>query len=261
MIRQPFTRAARKSKLEVAVRTVGRIDLPNRWARDWCPICGYRGRFLRRGASTGTRLRSQCPRCRCLERHRIQHLVYEGLREDGLLSGSLLEAAPEPFSPAFLQTFFDRVVTTDLLRSDVDVRTDLTALPFADEAFDVVVASHVLEHIPDETGAVNELARVTRRGGIAVLPVPIVNAQTVEYQAANRFEDYHVRAPGPDFYDRYLGPFDDVSLFRSSDFAVQYQTYLFEDRTVFPSERFPLRDAATGEMHEDIVAVARRRTR
>ncbi len=52
------------------------------------------------------------------------------------------------------------------------VLADATRLPFADGAFDVVVASEVLEHIPDDAAAVAEIARVVRRRGRVAVSVP-----------------------------------------------------------------------------------------
>ena len=46
------------------------------------------------------------------------------------------------------------------------VQGDALALPFADGSFDRVIASEVLEHIPDDEQAMAELARVLRPGGI-----------------------------------------------------------------------------------------------
>lgn len=45
---------------------------------------------------------------------------------------------------------------------------DACALPFADGAFDVVLAMHMLYHAPDPDRAVSEIARVLRPGGVAV---------------------------------------------------------------------------------------------
>jgi SAM-dependent methyltransferase len=42
---------------------------------------------------------------------------------------------------------------------------DVQELPFADASFDVVVANHMLYHVPDPDQAVTELARVLRPGG------------------------------------------------------------------------------------------------
>jgi SAM-dependent methyltransferase len=52
------------------------------------------------------------------------------------------------------------------------VRADALALPFADGAFDVIVAAEVLEHIADDASAIAELARVLRPGGTLAVTVP-----------------------------------------------------------------------------------------
>ena len=49
---------------------------------------------------------------------------------------------------------------------------DGARLPFADAAFDRVVAAEVLEHVPDDRPAVAELARVLRPGGVLAVTVP-----------------------------------------------------------------------------------------
>jgi len=52
------------------------------------------------------------------------------------------------------------------------VRADLLSLPFPDASFDVVIASEVLEHIPDDESAMAEIARVVRPGGRVAVTVP-----------------------------------------------------------------------------------------
>ncbi len=49
---------------------------------------------------------------------------------------------------------------------------DITALPFADHAFDHVICSEVMEHIPDDRQAARELFRVLRPGGTLTVSVP-----------------------------------------------------------------------------------------
>ena len=49
---------------------------------------------------------------------------------------------------------------------------DALALPYPDGAFDVVIASEILEHVPDDRGAIAELVRVLRPGGSLAITVP-----------------------------------------------------------------------------------------
>ena len=57
--------------------------------------------------------------------------------------------------------------------AEADIKQgDALSLPFADGEFDRVVASEVLEHIPDDTDAIAELVRVLRPGGTMAVTVP-----------------------------------------------------------------------------------------
>ena len=51
-------------------------------------------------------------------------------------------------------------------------RADALRLPFDSGAFDVVIISEVLEHIPDDRAVIGEVHRVLRRGGQAAVTVP-----------------------------------------------------------------------------------------
>jgi SAM-dependent methyltransferase len=52
------------------------------------------------------------------------------------------------------------------------VSADATNLPFPDGAFDRVIAAEILEHVPEDSRAMAEIARVLRPGGIAAVTVP-----------------------------------------------------------------------------------------
>lgn len=61
----------------------------------------------------------------------------------------------------------------DLCCKSIDLsRMDVTCLPFCDNSFDVVICSEVLEHIPDDAGAMTELVRILKPGKILAVSVP-----------------------------------------------------------------------------------------
>jgi SAM-dependent methyltransferase len=76
------------------------------------------------------------------------------------------------------------------------VRGDLTALPFPDGAADRVIASEVLEHIPDDAAALAEIARVLRPGGRAAVTVPRYGPERICWALSDAYhanEGGHVR--------------------------------------------------------------------
>ena len=83
------------------------------------------------------------------------------------------------------------------LDAEADIKQgDALALPFADDEFDVVVAAEVLEHIPDDTGAMAELARVLRPGGTLAVTVPRWLPEQVCWRLSDAYHEVeggHVR--------------------------------------------------------------------
>ena len=72
------------------------------------------------------------------------------------------------------------------------VQGDALHLPFADATFDRVICSEVLEHIPDDVGAMRELARVLRPGGTMAVTVPRFGPELINWALS---DEYH-NVPG-----------------------------------------------------------------
>lgn len=58
-------------------------------------------------------------------------------------------------------------------RGGVASTGEITALPYADRAFDLLCAFDIVEHVADDARALDEIARVLRPGGTFVLSVPL----------------------------------------------------------------------------------------
>jgi len=71
------------------------------------------------------------------------------------------------------------------------LRGDATRLPFVDGGFDAVITSEVLEHVPDDVGALAEMTRVLRPGGVFAATVPSWLPEKINWMLS---DDYHAPA-------------------------------------------------------------------
>ena len=150
-----------------------------------------------------------------LERHRLMWIF---LRDETTFFTSekklkTLHIAPEQ---CFLDIFRKQqnldYTTSDLESPIADVKADICDLPFDDNSFDVVFCNHVLEHITDDTKAMQELFRVLKKGGFGIFQIPqdLSRATTFEddtitdrKERAKIFGQYdHVRIYGFDYFDK-----------------------------------------------------------
>jgi len=157
-----------------------------------------------------------CPWCLC---HARERLVIARLQQDPPRGQHWLHLSPEPAVHRCLAAYA-RTISADIepgLYRTVDPHTvfaDLRQLPWADHAFEGVMANHVLEHVPDDRQAMAELYRVLRPGGRAILQVPfsVTIQDTLESpallppaEASRRFgQSDHVRIYERDDYVRRL---------------------------------------------------------
>jgi len=205
------------------VGNVAEAAVPGRGDRFWCPCCGTASPVF---LSVPNRLRlarhSVCPTCGARSRHRGIAVVIDRV-VDPATTHTVLHFAPGPSITAVLARHLPaaEVVTTDLLRTDVDrPGEDVQALTFPDDAYDLVVCNHVLEHVPDDGAAVAELARVTAPGGLAVVSVPgdWSRRETVTFPDTS-FNGHH-RDYGTEVVDLLGSAFADVEVVVLGDLDV-----------------------------------------
>lgn len=196
--------------------TVERLSRINR-SKVYCPVCGLLADKFR-GGGTGEKKRknAKCPRCGSLERHRLLWVHLVNSVWPGLPAGKkdFLHVAPERFFVDIMKGRPDlNYLSGDLMMSESMLKLDLTDIPYWDDQLDLILCSHILEHIPDDRAAMREMFRVLRPGGILLVMVPTYSAATYEDFSITSPEERkrhfgqedHVRKYGWDIQDRLAG--------------------------------------------------------
>jgi len=57
----------------------------------------------------------------------------------------------------------------------LDYQSDINEIPVPDESFDVVLCTEVIEHVPEPIKAIEEMARVLKKGGRLLLTAPLAS--------------------------------------------------------------------------------------
>jgi len=156
---------------------------------------------------------ARCPSCGSLERQRLIALYLE--RRTSFFTDPLkvLHFAPEPaFHEKFKSLSNLDYISADLISSRAMVKVDITDIPYEEHSFDVILCSHVLEHVQDDRKAMQELYRVLKPGGWALLQIPIQSSREKTYEDPSivtpeeRLKHFgqkdHVRIYGEDYKDR-----------------------------------------------------------
>jgi SAM-dependent methyltransferase len=200
------------SQIESQVDTMGFRELI--YSRR-CPACSNDVTTFRPFGAI-QRLNAQCPHCFALERHRALWLYLK--KHTNLLSVNkstdivkLLHFAPEEvFNNRFSGLPHIDYYPVDINAEAKGIRkaVDIQDIDYEDATFDVIICSHVLEHIENDIIAMKEMYRVLKNGGVAYICVPVFNIDdTIEDPTYNtpelRFMHYgqedHLRIYGRDF--------------------------------------------------------------
>jgi len=183
-----------------------------------CPICGYNGPFM----DKNNRLRAKCPKCGELERARMAMLVVKQIYDDKKASETdVLHVSPENFLRKIFKEKYKSYISSDLYREDVDQQFDIQSIPYPDNSFDLVFASHVLEYVKDDRQAIQEIKRVLRPGGLAFLPVPMLHDKTIDFEE-RPLNKRIIRETGIDYFDRYREVFSEVTVYEPGSFDEKF---------------------------------------
>lgn len=226
----------KRAVLRVLQADGSRYALVRNWAERTCNICGFHGEF-RPGGLYAIQPDHGCPGCKSMPRSRLlaMHLEAAG---PPVPSPRVLHVAPEPALRRVLEPIAGEYVTADLAMPGVDHAWDIQAIDCPDGRFDLVVCSHVLEHV-DAEQALRELRRVLSPGGAAWLMVPICEGLDETYRNPDVDDDLgrwmhfqqadHVQVFGRDFRDLVRGAgFDLTEVVATGPRAVEHGLTLGE---------------------------------
>jgi hypothetical protein len=147
-----------------------------------CPICGARGKFIAEVHFPDIfNFDAICPNCGSLPRNRLLKLAVDR-RVKLSASTRLLHFAPEAPVTSFIKERVGLYVTADLFARGVDLQLNIESIDQPDQSWDVVICSHVLEHV-DHHRALRELHRILAPHGTLLALFPIVEAWPHDYEA------------------------------------------------------------------------------
>ena len=178
-------------------------------------------------AYSNGRANCACPHCRCAERHRLAALYLNNLDTN---FNSLLHIAPERHLHKKLKSVSNNYVAGDIDPSrypDRDtVYLDVTNINYDHGTFDCIYASHVLEHVIDDTKAMTEMYNVLTTNGKLLVMVPQKMTLEKTYEdstivtESDRLKHFgqkdHVRLYGLDFTTRLKQSGFHVEIFYAS---------------------------------------------
>jgi SAM-dependent methyltransferase len=176
-----------------------------------------------------------CPFCGCTdrERHLKLFMMSTGISEQ-LSHADVIHFAPEEQLAKWIASLGPaRYILADIApKSEGIVRIDIESIPYADESFDFVIANHVLEHVENLDASTQEIARVLKTGGKAILQTPwckgietTIEDKTVVSPGARLHlygQDDHVRLFGRDIFSRISGDWLKPQIVEHSQALAQY---------------------------------------
>lgn len=165
-----------------------------------------------------------CANCAASDRSRLYALYLDKFFEKSK-NAKVLDIAPTEH----LKNYLNRHVqpqnyrSADLFMEDVDDNVDIQAMDiYPNDTWDLVICSHVLEHVPDDVKALSEIYRVLKKGGAAILMAPI-NLGLEKSIEAEKDRKYTISERW-----KYFGQDDHERLYSKNDFMQRIKSVGFE---------------------------------
>lgn len=218
----------------------------------YCPICGIENDFLSYGYVP--RPNAKCPKCGSLERHRFVYFLYSILFLKSSKTQRVLHFAPEKcISGLFLENPLVEYVPADLNPERYDflknvLKLDACNIDMPDCSFDVVLANHLMEHLPDDKKFIRECLRVLKPSGILIFTVPFDSSRdetyedpsidTAEGRRLHFLQEDHLRLYGNDVIKRFESEKCTISEIKVSDV---FPEFIRDKLALYPDRAYVVR--------------------
>ncbi len=161
-----------------------------------------------------------CPVCRATDRERLYALFLASRLPAGAAGArpKVLDIGPtRPMRHLLRKRLGVDYRSADFQPGVADDQVDVTNMSiYADGAFDAVICSHVLEHVPDDRRAMAELFRILKPGGWGIVVSPI------SLRLRETDEDPGVTDPAERW--RRFGQEDHVRIYTRDEFIKRLQS-------------------------------------
>lgn len=137
-----------------------------------CCCCGKSSRRFLSHGNLGLRRNIKCPHCLSLERTRILCMyIRNEVFKDTEKPLKVLHFAPVKGLKDFLRQspYVGDYRDADLNPNVATYLVDITQIPYEDNSFDLIICSHILYCVPEDRKAMQEIHRVLRPGGRALI--------------------------------------------------------------------------------------------
>lgn len=194
----------------------------------FCEICDWHGKQF---------FEQKCPNCNSLPRTR---LVPYALRYFNLINENpkILHIAPNFNEFKYIKKSVTILSNYDRLNirnvKHINIVQDLTKTSLVSAQYDVVIAWHVLEHIPEDLKAIKEVYRLLKPKGVFLVSVPIFpKGNKITFEDKNiPFTDFekihghydHCRSCGLDYFIRFERVGFKTKMLKVTEFSNEIKT-------------------------------------
>lgn len=170
---------------------------------------------------------SKCPNCGSIERTRFMYEILSKniINELDPTKTKILHFAPEPIIENYLRRTFASYTSADLF-AEADIIVNIEDIKLPEESYDIVIASHVLEHVDDRL-AVNQIEKILKSAGKFVCMVPMVQGWDETY------EDLKVIDPSE--REIHFGQSDHLRMY-GRDFVSRVETQNLKLRSLYTAD-------------------------